>query len=117
MCHDGLVLTSTRTRLCPKEDDTMFRIARRALAMLATFGLVALTLLACVQRPTLVVETSTGEVVALESWTATISGPATGVTGTATLAPGVTYRETLASLTLKGGTPGAVHGWFIQLGQ
>jgi hypothetical protein len=95
----------------------MFRIARHALAMLAALGLVALTLLACVQRPLLVVETSTGEVVPLEAWTATLTSTSAGLTGSATLASGVTYRETLATLSVSGATPGAVHGWFVQLGQ
>ena len=95
----------------------MLRIARRALAMLGAFGLVALTLLACVQRPALVIETSTGDVVPLEAWTATLTSASTTIKGTATLSPGITYRETLASLSLTGAAPGAVHGWYVQLGE
>ena len=95
----------------------MLRIARRALVMLGAFGLVALTLLACVQRPALVIETSTGDVVPLEAWTATLTSASTAIKGTATLSPGITYRETLASLSLTGATPGAVHGWYVQLGE
>lgn len=94
----------------------MFRIARRALAMVAAFGLVALTLLACVQRPAVVIETSTGDV-PLEAWTGALTSASTGIKGTATLSPGITYRETLASLSLTGATPGAVHGWYVQLGE
>lgn len=95
----------------------MFRIARRALAMLATFGLVALTLLACVQPQPPVIQGPMGEEVRLEKWTATLTSGATGIKGTATLAPGITYRETVASLSLTGATPGAVHGWYVQLGE
>ena len=95
----------------------MFRIARHALAMLATFGLVALTLLACVQPQPLVIETATGDVVPLEAWTGTLTSVSTGIKGTATLSPGNTYRETLASLSLTGATPGAVHGWYVHLGE
>jgi hypothetical protein len=39
------------------------------------------------------------------------------MSGTATLSPGVTYRETLAIITLHGATPGAVHAWYVQLGE
>ena len=95
----------------------MLRTARRALAMLAAFGLVALTLLACVQPPALVIETSTGDVVRLESWTATLSSPSAGLRGSATLAPGASYKESLATLSLTGAAPGAVHLWSVQLGE
>ena len=95
----------------------MLRIALRGLALLATFGLPALTLLACVQRPALVIETPSGEVVPLETWTATLSAPAASLRGTATLAPGVTFRETQASITLAGATPLTVHAWYVQLGE
>ena len=95
----------------------MFRIARRALAMLAAFGLVTLTLLACVQRPALVIETSTGDLIPLEAWTATLTSASAGLKGTATISPGVTHRETIASVSLTGATPGAVHGWSVQLGE
>jgi hypothetical protein len=95
----------------------MLRIVLRGLAVLTALGLPALTLLACVQRPALVIETSSGEVVPLESWTATLSSPSAGIRGTATLAPGVTYRETEATLTLSGAAPNAVHAWYVQLGE
>jgi hypothetical protein len=77
-------------------------------------AMLALTLMACVQRPALVIETSTGDVVRLESWTATLASTA-GVQGTATLVP-VTYRETLATLTVTGVPPNAPHAWYVQLG-
>jgi hypothetical protein len=94
----------------------MLRIVR-GLGVLATLGLPAFTLLACVQRPALMIETSSGDVVPLETWTATLAAPTTQLRGTAMLAPGATYRETQATLTLSGGTPSAVHAWFVQLGQ
>jgi hypothetical protein len=34
-----------------------------------------------------------------------------------TLAPGASYRETLATITLAGATPRGVHGWYVQLGE
>ena len=94
----------------------MLRIARRALALLVALALPALTLMACVQRPALVVETSTGDVIRLESWTASLSS-SEGLRGTATLAPGLTYRETLATVSVAGGAPNAVHSWYVQLGE
>jgi hypothetical protein len=95
----------------------MLRIALRGLAVLAALGLPALTLLACVQPPALVIETSSGDVVPLESWTATLTAPSAEMRGTATLAPGATFRETRASVTLAGATPLAVHAWSVQLGE
>lgn len=89
----------------------MLRIAPRPCALAATLGL---TLAACVQRPAMVIETATGDVVPLETWSATLSG---ALHGTVTLAPGVTYRETLATITIGGATPRAVHGWYVQLGE
>lgn len=91
----------------------MLRIAPRPLAKAATIGL-ALTIVACVQPPALVIETPEGDVVRLETWSATLSG---ALHGTVTLAPGVTYRETLATITVNGATPRAVHAWFVQLGE
>ncbi|HJU66746.1 MAG TPA: hypothetical protein VJ650_00765 [Gemmatimonadaceae bacterium] len=91
----------------------MLRIASRPLPKAATIGL-ALVLLACVQRPAMVIETSSGDVVRLETWSATLSG---ALHGTATLAPGITYRETLATITVTGATPRAVHAWYVQLGE
>jgi hypothetical protein len=88
----------------------VFRVALRSAA-------VTLTLLACVQPPALVIETSSGDVVPLESWTATLSAPSAKIQGTATLAPGVTYRETDATITLTGAVPGVVHAWYVQLGE
>lgn len=93
----------------------MLRITLRGLIPLAALGLPALTLLACVQRPALVIETSTGDVVRLESWTATLSSSDV-LGGTATLSP-LTYRETLATITLSGAAPRSVHAWYVQLGQ
>lgn len=91
----------------------MLRIAPRPLAKAATIGL-ALTLIGCVQPPAMVIETSTGNVVRLETWSATLSG---ALHGTVTLAPGATYRETLATINVTGTTPRAVHAWFVQLGE
>jgi hypothetical protein len=108
---------SRRIKSLDEEGEAMLRIALRGLGVLAALGLPALTLLACVQRPALVIETSTGEVVPLEAWTATLAAPSAGMRGTATLSPGVTHREALASITLSGATPGAVHGWYVQLGE
>ena len=93
----------------------MLRIVSRASSRLSMSGLVAMALLACVQRPALVVETSTGDVIRLERWTATLaSSDALG--GTATLTP-LTYRETLATITVSGAAPRSVHAWYVQLGQ
>ena len=78
-------------------------------------ALAALTLLACVQRPALVIETSAGDVVRLESWTARLSS-SSGVSGTATLAPGGTHRETLATIAITGAQPRAVHAWYAHVG-
>jgi hypothetical protein len=89
----------------------MLRIAPRPLAMAATIGLA---LAACVQRPPMVIETSAGDVVPLEPWSATLSG---ALHGTVTLAPGVTHREALATINLTGATPGATHAWFVRLGE
>ena len=63
------------------------------------------------------IETSSGDVVPLESWTVTLSAPSAEIRGTATLAPGATYRETQATVTLSGATPRAVHAWYVQLGE
>jgi len=93
----------------------MLRVVSRASSLLPATGLLALALLGCVQRPPLVVETSAGDIVRLESWTATLaSSDALG--GTATLTP-LTYRETLATITVSGAAPRSVHGWYVQLGQ
>jgi hypothetical protein len=95
----------------------MLRIVLRGLAVLTVLALPALTLLACVQRPALVIETSSGDVVTLESWTATLIAPSAEIRGTATLAPGVTFRETRATITLAGAAPLAVLAWYVQLGE
>lgn len=97
-----------------KEGYKMVRTARRALVRLVGLALPALTLLACVQPPAMVIETSTGDVVRLETWTATLSG---ALHGTVTLSPGATYRETLATITVSGATPRAMHAWYVHLGQ
>lgn len=91
-----------------EEGHTMLRIA--------VPGLAALMLLACVQRPALVIETSTGDVVRLESWRASLSSPS-GLSGTATLAPGGTHRETLATIAITGAQPRAAHAWYAHLGE
>ena len=92
----------------------MLRIAPRAPALGSTVGLLGLTLFGCVQRPALVIETSTGEVVPLATWTATLSG---ALQGTATLSPGVTHREALGAITVRGATPRTAHAWSVQLGE
>jgi hypothetical protein len=97
------------------EGDAMSRIAPRVQTTAAALGLALLTSLGCVQRPPLVVETSTGEVVRLESWAATLSSP-DALGGTATLTP-LTYRETLATITVSRAAPRSVHAWYVQLGQ
>jgi hypothetical protein len=81
----------------------------------------ALSLLsACVQRPPLVVQTATGEIVPLEAWTADLVANARvdsgALTGSVSLLPGNTVRETQALVTLQGGSPNAVHPWFVQMG-
>jgi hypothetical protein len=93
----------------------MTRRIRRALTIVVALGLPALTLLACVQRPALVVETSMGDIIRLESWTATLSS-STGLGGMATLTP-ATYRETLATISVSGAEPNATHAWYVQLGE
>lgn len=95
----------------------MLRIVLRGLAVSTVLGLPALTLLACVQPPALVIETSAGDIVLLESWTATLSAPSAAMRGTATLSPGVTFREARATITLAGAKPLAVHAWYVQLGE
>lgn len=95
----------------------MLRIAVRGLVVLATLGIPALTLFACVQPPALVVETSTGDVVRLESWTAPLTPISSEVRGTATLEPGASYRETRASISISGAAPRSAHAWVVQLGE
>ena len=99
----------------PTKEDDMLRIPRRALILVAALALPTLTLLACVQRPPLVVETSTGDIIRLESWTATLSS-STGLGGLVTLTP-ATYRETLATISVSGAAPNATHAWYVQLGE
>ena len=91
----------------------MLRIAPRFLGRAASAAF-ALTVIGCVQRPAMVIETSTGDVIPLETWSATLSG---ALHGTVTLAPGATHREALATINLAGATPGARHAWFVQLGE
>lgn len=95
----------------------MLPIALRGLAVLAALGLPALTLFACVQPPALVIETSTGDIVPLESWSATLVPASSEVRGTATLDPGETYRETRASVSITGVVPRSTHAWLVQLGE
>jgi hypothetical protein len=94
----------------------MLRIALRGLGALAALGLPALTLFACVQQAPPVVETPEGPM-PLETWTATLTPRATQLQGTAVLAPGATIRESNATLTVSGGTPNAIHAWYVQLGE
>jgi hypothetical protein len=94
----------------------LHRTAPRALSRVAALGLSMLSLLGCVQRPPLVIETSSGDLIRLDSWTATLSASA-ALHGTATLAPGLTYRETLATITITGAEPNTVHAWYAQLGE
>ena len=94
----------------------MLRIALRGLGALAALGLPALTLLACVQPGPPVIDTPEGPM-PLETWTATLTPSATQLRGIAVLAPGQTIRETQATLTLTGGTPNAIHAWYVQLGE
>ena len=95
----------------------MLRIAVRGMVVLATLGIPALTLFACVQPPALVVETSTGDVVRLESWSAVLDPISSEVRGTATLEPGSTYRETRATVAISGAAPSSAHAWLIHLGE
>lgn len=99
----------------PTQEDNMLRIPRRGLIMAAALTLPALTAAACVQRPPLVVEMSTGDIIRLESWTATLSS-STELGGLATLTP-ATYRETLATISVSGAAPNATHAWYVQLGE
>lgn len=94
----------------------MLRIALRGLAVMATLGIPALTLFACVQPPALVVETPTGDVVRLESWTAVLEPISSELRGTATLEPGSTYRETRATVAISGAAPRSSHAWLIHQG-
>lgn len=84
----------------------------RSTAILST-----ILVMACVQRPALVLETSAGDVVPLASWTATISSPAGALYGSASLSPGTTHRETTAALTVYQASPNAVYAWYVQLGE
>ncbi len=93
----------------------MLHIVLRGLGVLTVFALPALTLLACVQPPALVIDTPRG-VVPLEPWRASLSAPSGDIRGTATLAP-VTYRETEATLTLAGAIPRTTHAWYVQVGE
>lgn len=74
-------------------------------------------MLACVQRPALVLETSAGDVVPLATWTATVSSVPNALYGTASLSPGTTHRESIAALTVHEAPPGAVYAWYVQLGE
>jgi hypothetical protein len=94
----------------------MLRVAVPRPAVLPALGLPALILLACVQPPAMMIETPAG-VVPLESWTATLSSPSAEMRGSATLAPGITYRETLATVSVSGAAPSAVHAWYVQFGE
>ena len=84
-----------------------------------TAFVLAAGLAACVQPPALVVESASGEIVPLGSWSADlVSGfrESSGLQGTVLLVPGSNVRETRAVVTLAGGTPDAVYPWYVQLG-
>lgn len=119
MSNPSEVIRFMKRNLSPsiEEGEAMLRTALRGLAVLVALGLPALTMLACVQPPPLVIETSPGHVVPLESWTATLSSSSTEMRGTATLSPGASYRETLATITVHGSAPRAAHAWYVQLGE
>lgn len=84
------------------------------------FAVAVCALSACVQPPPLVIQSASGEIVPLESWsadlTAVTNGETSGLHGNAILMPAASIRETQALLTLEGGTPHAVHPWYVQLG-
>lgn len=97
----------------------MLRISFSTMPVLAP-AVAVCVLSACVQPPPLVIQSASGESVPLESWSANLSAVGnsepTGLRGNAILMPGATVRETRALLTLAGGTPHAVHPWYVQLG-
>lgn len=98
---------------------TMARMSSSSTRTATRFLLAACTLVACVQPPALVVQSASGDVVPLGSWSASLtpSGNAPdGLKGSVILLPGISIRETQALLTLAGGTPDAVHPWYMQLG-
>jgi hypothetical protein len=109
------VSRSSDTGHLTKEGRHMVHNAGRALVMFAALALPGLTLVACVQRPPLVIETSSGDLIRLDTWTAYIASSGS-VHGTATLVPD-SYRETVATITITGAAPNAVHGWYAQLGE
>jgi hypothetical protein len=113
-------------------------VAPLAALALAALALAAVTLVACVQPVPLVIETSSGAVVPLVPWTATLGTPvavahdtattgtsagtdgdtnAPTLSGTVTLAPGGSSRETRATLILAGGAPAAEYLWYVHLGR
>jgi hypothetical protein len=98
----------------------MQRISPIGIPTVTASVLAACLLSSCVQRPPLVVQSASGEIVPLESWTADLSANAaldsSGLKGTAMLVPGSNIRETQAMVTLAGGTPDAVYPWYVQLG-
>src|SRR5688500_4904060 len=96
------------------------------------YALPVLLLAACVHQALPVIQSSTGEVVPLEQWTATLSAPAAvapyaaaretdavtvKLSGTARLAPGRNIQETRAAITIAGGEPIAAYAWYLHLGQ
>lgn len=99
----------------------MKRVAfRKAAAAALGHALALLLLAACVHRSLPVIQTSTGEVVPLEQWTATLSAPATvpfKLSGAVTFAPGKNIRETRAAITIVGGEPVVAYAWYVHLGQ
>lgn len=101
-------------------------------AALAGYALPVLLLAACVHQALPMIQTSSGEVVPLEQWTATLSAPAgvaryaavrdtnavtVKLSGTVTLAPGRSIQETRATVTIAGGEPIAAYPWYVHLGQ
>lgn len=95
----------------------MFRVPFAVSAIVVLLSLLG----ACVQPPPLVVYSATGEVVPLEAWSADliVNAPAesSALRGSVQLLPGNTIRETRALVSLTGGTPNAVHPWYVQLGE
>lgn len=98
----------------------MVRIRTHALSLGAAFVLIGV-LSSCVQPPQLMVQSASGDAVPLEAWSASLESNGNGqgglVHGSAMLVPGESIRETKAVVTLTGGTPHAVHPWYVQLGE
>lgn len=98
----------------------MVRIPIHALSPGAALVVICI-LSSCVQPAQLMVQSASGDVVPLEAWSTNLesngSGDGSTLHGTAMLVPGESIRETHAVVTLAGGTPQAVHPWYVQLGE